>query len=125
MWSTARVIAAPPEAVWALLVNVDAWPVWGPTISGAKLSTPGGLTLGATGIVSTVFGVALPFTVTDFEPGRCWAWEVAGVAATWHEVSATERGSSVRFGVPWWAPAYLSVCAIALRRIDQLLTARE
>ncbi|KAA8946909.1 MAG: SRPBCC family protein, partial [Mycobacterium sp.] len=28
----------------------------------------------------------------------------------------------VTFGVPWWAGAYLPVCAVALRRIDQLLT---
>ena len=41
MWTTDRVIAAPPEAVWALLVDLDAWPRWGPTIARATLSDRG------------------------------------------------------------------------------------
>lgn len=123
MWTTDRVIAAAPEAVWALLVDLEAWPRWGPTIARAKLSHSGALALGSTGTVSTVFGVALPFTVTEFEPGRCWAWQVAGVPATRHEVRRALSGSVVSFGVPPWAPAYLAVCAVALRRIDRILVA--
>ena len=94
MWTTDRVIAAAPEAVWALLVDLEAWPRWGPTIARAKLSHSGALALGSTGTVSTVFGVALPFTVTEFEPGRCWAWQVAGVPATRHEVRQALSGLS-------------------------------
>ncbi len=123
MWTTDRVIAAPPEAVWALLVDFDAWPRWGPTIARATVSDSRGLALGSTGTVWTVVGVALPFTVTEFEPGRCWAWTVAGVPATRHEVRQAPSGSTVSFGVPSWAPAYLAVCAVALRRIDRMLVA--
>ena len=65
-------------------------------------------------------GPALPFTVTEFVPGRRWSWRVAGIPATSHEVVAEGGGSRVTFGVPLWAPAYLAVCAIALRRLERL-----
>jgi hypothetical protein len=52
--------------------------------------------------------------------GRSWAWEVAGIGATRHEVRPADDGAVVAFGVPWWAPAYLPVLAIALQRIAQM-----
>lgn len=68
----------------------------------------------------TAAGVSLPFAVTRFDDGRRWAWRVAGVTATDHRVEPSPGGSTVTFGVPWWAPGYLAVCAIALRRIERL-----
>ena len=88
----------------------------------AELIEPGPLKLGARGKVWTPFGVALPFTITEFDDHRCWAWEVAGVGATRREVEPTDGGTTLAFGVPWWAPAYLPVCAIALGRIAALAT---
>jgi hypothetical protein len=66
--------------------------------------------------------VSLPFTITDFEPGRRWAWSVGGVPATGHAVVPDGAGCRVRFEVPWWAAAYVTVCAIALARIEKLVT---
>ncbi|MFV8316683.1 SRPBCC family protein [Mycobacterium sp. 23] len=122
-FSVNRFVAASPEAAWDLLVDLDAWPRWGPSISGAELDQPGRrLGPGVTGTVQTALLVRLPFVVTDFQPGRCWVWKVAGVPATWHRVDPADGGARVTFGVPWWAPAYLAVCEIALRRIEKLLT---
>ena len=78
MLSVSRHIDAPADAVWKVLVDTDAWPKWGPTVSGGEVDG-GVLTLGATGRVRTPLGVALPFTITEFEDGRRWAWSVAGV----------------------------------------------
>lgn len=117
-----RHIAAPPEAVWNILVDLDAWPQWGPSIQRAELSGTGPMKLGSQGKVWTPFGVALPFTITEFADRRCWAWDVAGIAATRHAVHAVDDGTRLAFGVPWWAPAYLSVCTLALRRIDRMVT---
>ena len=78
------------------------------------------LDLGVRGRVWTPAGVSLPFTITEFIPGRRWAWTVAGVPATAHEVRPDGRGSRVRFEVPWWATAYLPVCAVALGRIAKM-----
>lgn len=67
----------------------------------------------------------MPFEITVFEPGRRWDWTVAGVPATGHRVRATSGGCRVLFDVPWWAAPYLTVCAVALDRIDRLATTPE
>lgn len=127
MLRTSRHVDADAERVWTLLVDTAWWPRWGPTVAGGEVDGhPDGLVrAGSRGRVRTAAGFWLPFEVTSFEPGRRWSWDVAGIAATTHEVrpSADGRGCDVTFGVPLWAPAYLAVCALALRRIDRL--ARE
>lgn len=121
-FSVSRRIAAPAEDVWALLTDTGKWPAWGPSITGVEPAAAGGLAPGSRGRVRTVLGAALPYTVTAFEPGRSWSWSVAGVPATGHRVVPQDGGCLVTFTVPWWAPAYLPVCAVALRRIERLAT---
>lgn len=117
--SVSREMAVPAPDVWQLLTHVAAWPSWGPTVSGA--SVPGGVIgPGARGTVRTAVGPSLPFEITGFDRGTRWAWSVAGVSATEHRVRPTVGGCVVSFSVPWWAPGYLVVCAIALRRIERL-----
>jgi uncharacterized protein YndB with AHSA1/START domain len=120
MLSVSRTVNVAPETVWDLLVDLDAWPRWGPTVAGATID--GELGVGTRGTVRTAVGVSLPFEVTRFDSGRCWAWKVAGVPATEHTVEPAPGGCTVTFGVPWWAPGYLAVCALALRRLDRLAT---
>lgn len=116
-----RHIRAPAAAVWRLLVDLDSWPRWGPSVRGATLDDGSReLSADCTGRVRTAVGISVPFTVTEFDPGRRWAWAVAGVAATTHEVTPDGEGCLVRFEVPRWAPGYLPVCAVALGRIARL-----
>ena len=122
MPSISRNIAAPPDVAWRLLTDLEAWSAWGPSVAGASIDTDE-LRLGTRGMVRTAVGASLPFEVIVFEDGRRWAWTVAGVPATDHRVDATPHGCRVTFGVPWWAPGYLAVCAIALRRIERLALA--
>lgn len=117
-------IAAPPAAVWEVLVDLQAWPEWGPTVSGAELDGPGPLELGSRGRVWTPVGVPLPFEIDEFTDGRVWAWRVAGVSATRHEVIPAHDGCVLSFGVPLWAPGYLAIMAVALPRIARLAAAR-
>ncbi|MGO8770915.1 MAG: SRPBCC family protein [Mycobacterium sp.] len=123
MLTVDRDIEAPPSAVWELLVDLDAWPKWGPTVRGAELDEPHTeLALGATGTVQTSLLVSVPFVITEFDPGRHWAWKVAGVPATRHWVEPLGDGARVGMAVPWWSAPYVTVCSIALRRIDAMLT---
>ena len=116
-----RFIAAPPETVWRLLVDVRAWPAWGPTVRGAELHGGGTeLAAGARGTVATIVGARLPFTVTRWQEGRRWDWTVAGVPATGHEVVPEAGGCRVGFEVPWWAVGYLPVCVLALQRLEKM-----
>ncbi len=123
MLAVDKLIAAPSSAVWQVLVDLDAWPTWGPTISGARLDPPHTeLGLHATGSVRTSLGFSLPFVVTEFEAGRHWAWKVGGVPATHHRVQPVGDHTRAAIAVPLWAVPYLTVCAIGLRRIDGMLT---
>ncbi len=119
-----RAMPVPPEAAWDVITDLEAWPVWGPSVSGAELDGPGPLTAGSRGRVWTPVGVPLPFQITEFVDGRAWAWKVLGVPATRHEVIPTRGGCVVSFGVPLWAPGYLAVMALALPRIDRLARQR-
>lgn len=76
--------------------------------------------LGATGTVWTAAGVSLPFRITEFVDQRWWAWTVAGVRATGHQLTTSGQGCRVRFEVPWWATPYLPVCAIGLDRLAKV-----
>ena len=120
MLTVDRTMPAPPAAAWDVLTDLDDWPRWGPTVMGAALSEPGPLRLGSRGRVWTPVGIPLPFEITEFDAGHSWAWKVAGVSATRHTVETHDRGCRVIFSVPVWAPIYLSVCALGLRRIDEL-----
>jgi hypothetical protein len=124
MFTVERTMAAPPRAAWDVLTDLDAWPQWGPTVMGAELDGPGPLRLGSRGRVWTPVGVPLPFEVIEFDDGHAWAWKVAGVSATRHTVDAFNGGCRVSFGVPLWAPIYLTVCALGLKRIDELAASR-
>lgn len=105
--------------MWQILTDLDAWPKWGPTVAKAELDGAG-FELGATGRVWTPVGVPLPFVISELDQGRTWAWNVAGVPATRHGVEPLDDGSRVWMSAPVWAPAYLPVLAIALRRIDAM-----
>lgn len=119
-----RSMPVPASAAWDVITDLDAWPVWGPSVTGAELDGRGPLRLGSRGRVTTPVGVPIPFEITEFDDGRAWAWKVLGVPATRHEVIPTSDGCTVSFGVPIWAPAYLTVMALALPRIERLARQR-
>lgn len=121
--SVTRQIAAPASTVWELLVDVERWPEWGPSVRSASVDGGGPLRIGARGTVTTAVSVRLPFVITEFEHGRRWAWNVAGIPATDHGVEpADEARCCVRIGVPALALPYLAICRLALGRIDRLAT---
>jgi uncharacterized protein YndB with AHSA1/START domain len=120
MWTVSRRIQTPVDAVWQLLVDLEDWPRWGPTVQRAELDG-GVLTLGTKGRVWTPVGLPRPFEITEFVPGRSWAWQVAGVPATRHGVDPEGDGCRAWMSAPLWAPAYLPVLAIALQRIEAMV----
>lgn len=115
-------VGASADLAWAELVELDCWPHWGPSVRSARLDDgTRRLSAGATGAVQTAVGAWLPFRVEDwYDDGvrRAWTWRVAGVPATGHTVTSTGPSTCrVEMSVPWWAPAYLGVVAVALPRI--------
>src|SRR5690348_5627496 len=112
-WWSRNQVGAPAASVWDLLIDLDAWPLWGPTVTAARLDDGGRtLTAHARGSVRTPAGLWLPFEVTELTPQRQWSWTVVGVPATTHRVRAEDGGCVVELGAPWWAPAYLPVLEV-------------
>ena len=112
---------APVERVWDLITDTQAWPLWGPSISNVKCEDRY-IRLGSRGVIQTALGFRVPFVVTEFEPLRFWAWEVAGIRATGHLVEplGPDRCRLI-FTVPIWAAPYVTVCLLGLIRIQRLL----
>ncbi len=120
MLEAAATLAAPAPRVWQLLIDTHAWPQWGPSVRAVAAPTRF-ITAGTRGRVQTAPGLWLPFEITDWEEGRAWAWRVGGLPATGHHVTPVTRSSCrVAFTIPAWAPFYVPVCRLALRRLDTL-----
>ncbi len=87
--------------------------------------------MGSRGTIAPVIGPRLHYEITGFEPMRSWTWKVAGVAATGHRIagrpgpSGTTRRTEVVFDAPWWAPFYLPVLWLGLRRLARLAEIEE
>jgi hypothetical protein len=106
--------------VWDLVSLLRHWPEWGTSIrsvhSAAERVDPG-----VSGTVETVVGARLPFTITDVDPGRSWTWNVAGLPATGHHVTAVDENSSrLVFTVAWPLAPYAVVLRHALRRVKAI-----
>ncbi len=90
-------VAAPSEAVWAVVSDVTRMPEWSPELRrlyvlGAKQPRVGMRLLG----INRRKYVAWPTTskVTRFEPGRAVAWRTRESGATWtYELEATDGGT--------------------------------
>ena len=119
MWWRSVEVAAPVDAVWAVLTDTRTWPQWGPTVSDVRLDHP--LTrihADTTGAVLTPLGWWAPFVVTDWvvtADHRAWSWRVAGVPATSHEVEdldsdGADCGSAPRCGRRRTSPCSRSAC---------------
>lgn len=120
-WVSAK-IDAPAARAWDLLVDLDAWPQWGPSVRRASVEG-GALAAGVHGEVVTALGVSFPFEVTTFEPGVRWAWKVGGITATDHRVEPLGPDRCrVSFGLSSPAAPYLAICRIALGRLGWLAT---
>ncbi len=122
MLEVAATLNSPAAVAWQLLTDTHTWPEWGPSVRAVAAPTRF-ITAGTRGRVQTTPGLWLPFAITDWEEGRAWGWRVAGVPATGHRVTPlTTSSCRVAFTIPRWAPFYVPVCRLALRRLEVLAT---
>jgi hypothetical protein len=113
-------IAAPARVVWSILTDTTQWPTWGPSVR--AVDAPSRFVhAGMRGRVRTAVGLWLPFSISELEDGRRWAWRVAGLPATGHRVEPLS-GNACRavFEIPRWAAPYALVCRVALGRIARI-----
>lgn len=99
--SAEGVVPAPPDEVWAVLSDIEAWPSWNPDVKQASLEGP--LAAGSAfvwkagpGTIRSVLQVVEP-------PSRIgWTGKTMGIDAVhvW-EIEAVEGGSRVRTEESW------------------------
>ena len=97
------IINRPVTEVWAFLQQPNSEAAWHPGVIEVKITSPGGLGLGATGIeVRKVFGrrMEFPWEITQFEPGRSVTTRSAGGPVAWestYHLETIENGTSFVF----------------------------
>lgn len=89
-------ISAPPDRVWAVMSDIEAWPEWTPTVTRVELLDPGPLAVGQRARVLQPRLPAAVWRITALEPGRSFTWVTRspGVVVTArHSVEPAPGGS--------------------------------
>ncbi len=89
-------IASSSERVWQVIVDVEDWPKWTPTVSKAVRLDQGPFGVGSAARLKQPAQAATTWRVTSFDAGHAFTWtaRVNGVLMTaGHEVVKTPHGS--------------------------------
>jgi hypothetical protein len=111
------------EDAWQVLTDTQLWPVWGPSVQRVDCEQRR-IGPGSSGRIKTSVGFWVPFTITDYQEQKFWAWRIGRFRATGHRLEKRDANScTVAFDMVWWAAPYLVVCLVALKRIKRLIDA--
>ena len=90
--------AAPPESVWAWLIDVERWPTWYPNASNVVFADGAAQLSLRIAFKWRTFGVAIRSTVVEFESYDRIAWNAFGLGVdAYHAwlLTATPRGTHI------------------------------
>jgi len=90
-------IAAPVSRVWDLTVDVEAWPMFTPTMTKVERLDSGPFGVGSQARVKQPRQRATVWTVTAFEPQKLFVWSARSMGMTMtgsHALAASDTGTS-------------------------------
>lgn len=97
-FTSAFVIAAPPERVWSIFTDVERWPEWTASVTSVTRLDAGPLAAGARVRIRQPRLLTAVWTVTAYEEGRSWTWTAPGLgyrSLGEHVVAPHPSGSEV------------------------------
>jgi uncharacterized membrane protein len=68
-------IDASPSAVWAVLMDIERWPAWTPTMRKVQRMEEGAFGVGSRANITLNGLPAVTWRVTQFDDGRSFTWE--------------------------------------------------
>ena len=114
-------IDAAPEAVWAVLADVERWPEWTRSMTLVRRLEDGPFGKGSTVRVRQPGLLPAVYTVTEYEPGQAFSWaaKAPGVTVTGdHHVGPRGDGqAAVRLAVRLTGVLAPLVAPFAARRV--------
>jgi uncharacterized protein YndB with AHSA1/START domain len=100
-YRTAIDIDAPLERVWEVLVDVERWPDWSPSMTSVERLEPGMFRPGSTARIKQPRLPLAVWRVTELVPQRSFTWSTHSRGVTTvarHTVSAREEGGTRALG---------------------------
>src|SRR5690606_40263556 len=95
-------IHAPPERVWQVIMDVERWHEWTPSISSIERLQPGELKAGDRVRIKQPRLPSVVWTVSKVEPGRLMEWRYdspGSHSVAWHAVEPSGTGSKATLGI--------------------------
>jgi uncharacterized membrane protein len=113
-------IAAPPDRVWKVMVDVERWHEWTRSIKSVRRLDDGPFGVGSRARVSQPRLLPAVWTVTRFEALRSFTWSAGSpgfrVSGS-HSVEAIDRGSRVTLALKFEGP-FGGIIARVLRNLN-------
>jgi uncharacterized protein YndB with AHSA1/START domain len=95
-------IPAVPSRVWAILVDVERWPEWTPSVTRVMRLEQGPLAVGSRARIHQPRLLPATWRIVELAEGRRFAWVTGGPgvrAVAEHSVEPIDRGSRVTLSV--------------------------
>jgi len=106
-FSVSVTIAAPPERVWAVMVDVERWAEWTASITSVRRITSGPLRVGSWVLIKQPGFPHALWKVEEMRPGERFTWKSIGPGFTVrgnHAVAPAENGSMATLSLDFGGP---------------------
>jgi uncharacterized membrane protein len=117
-------VAAPPEEVWRLFVDMERWPEMTESITDVKRADSGPLRVGSEAIVRQPRLPRARWRVTELEPGHSFTWQTSAPGVTTvggHTVEADGQGSVITLALRVRGPLARPIYALVRARSRRYL----